>query len=155
MSELFGVTTDYLLKGSRDALSEAKPAPGRQQDAAFSCRVLYLAALFFLTIGPVCALAGWYEERTAGWIAGGMVIQAIGLVCYGIGRLLHSVHPALWMVKTGCVVGLFLPLSVLAGWLADILPVPHFAMVAEGVFLTLEYAIALVLLTRLRVWDKL
>lgn len=155
LSELFCVTTDYLLKGSRGTPPEAGSAPARRPDAAFASRVLYLAALFFIGIGLVCALAAWYEKRTADCIAGGMVVQAIGAVCYGVGRMLSAARPARWMVKAGCAAGLFLPLFVLTGWLTDLLPIPHLYLVTEGVFLAAEYAVALALLTRLRLWDKL
>lgn len=155
LSELFCVTTDYLLKGSRGTPPEAGPAPARRPDAAFASRVLYLAALFFLGVGLVCALAAWHEKQTADCIAGGMVVQGIGVVCYGVGRMLSPARPARWMVKAGCAVGLFLPLFVLAGWLADILPIPHLYLVTNGIFLAAEYAVVLLLLTRLRLWDKL
>ena len=155
LSELFCVTTDYLLKGSRGTPPEAGPAPARRPDAAFASRVLYLAALFFLGVGLVCALAAWHEKQTADCIAGGMVVQGIGVVCYGVGRMLSPARPARWMVKAGCVVGLFLPLFVLAGWLMDVLPIPHLYLVTNGIFLAAEYAVALLLLTRLRLWDKL
>ena len=117
--------------------------------------MLYLAALFFLGVGLVCALAAWYEKQTADCIAGGMVVQGIGVVCYGVGRMLSPARPARWMVKAGCAVGLFLPLFVLAGWLTDILPIPHLYLVTNGIFLAAEYAVVLLLLTRLRLWDKL
>ena len=155
LSELFCVTTDYLLKGSRGTPPEAGPAPARRLDAAFASRVLYLAALFFLGVGLVCALAAWHEKQTADCIAGGMVVQGIGVVCYGVGRMLSPARPARWMVKAGCVVWLFLPLFVLAGWLMDVLPIPHLYLVTDGIFLAAEYAVALLLLTRLRLWDKL
>ena len=155
LSELFCVTTDYLLKGSRGTPPEAGPAPARRPDAAFASRVLYLAALFFLGVGLVCALAAWHEKQTVDCIAGGMVVQGIGVVCYGVGRMLSPARPARWMVKAGCAVGLFLPLFVLAGWLTDILPIPHLYLVTNGIFLAAEYAVAQLLLTRLRLWDKL
>ena len=155
LSDLFCVTTDYLLKGSRGTSPEAGPAPACRPDAAFASRVLYLAALFFLGVGLVCALAAWHEKQTADCIAGGMVVQGIGVVCYGVGRMLSPARPARWMVKAGCAVGLFLPLFVLAGWLTDVLPIPHFYLVTNGIFLAAEYAVALLLLTRLRLWDKL
>ena len=155
LSELFCVTTDYLLKGSRGTSPEAGPAPACRPDAAFASRVLYLAALFFLGVGLVCALAAWHEKQTADCIAGGMVVQGIGVVCYGVGRMLSQARPARWMVKAGCAAGLFLPLFVLAGWLTDVLPIPHFYLVTNGIFLAAEYAVVLLLLTRLRLWDRL
>ena len=37
----------------------------------------------------------------------------------------------------------------------DVLPIPHLYPVTDGIFLAAEYAVALLLLTRLRLWDKL
>ena len=155
LSELFCVTTDYLLKGSRGTPPEAGPAPARRLDAAFASRVLYLAALFFLGVGLVCALAAWHEKQTADCIAGGMVVQGIGVVCYGVGRMLSQARPARWMAKTGCVVVLFLPLAVLAWQLDPLIPVPHYSIVTEGSIMAVGYAVVLTLLTRLHILDRL
>lgn len=155
LSELFCVTTDYLLKGSRGTPPEAGPAPACRPDAVFASRVLYLAALFFIGIGLVCALAAWYEKQTADCIAGGMVVQAIGAVCYGVGRMLSPARPARWMVKARCAAGLFLPLAVLAWQLDPLIPVPHYSIVTEGSVMAVGYAIVLTLLTRLHILDRL
>lgn len=155
LSELFCVTTDYLLKGSRGTPPEAGSAPACRPDAAFASRVLYLAALFFLGVGLVCALAAWHEKQTADCIAGGMVVQGIGVVCYGVGRMLSPARPARWMAKTGCVVVLFLPLAVLAWQLDPLIPVPHYSIVTEGSIMAVGYAIVLTLLTRLHILDRL
>lgn len=155
LSELFCVTTDYLLKGSRGTPPEARSAPACRPDAVFASRVLYLAALFFLGVGLVCALAAWHEKQTADCIAGGMVVQGIGVVCYGVGRMLSPARPARWMVKAGCAVGLFLPLVVLAWQLDPLIPVPHYSIVTEGSIMAVGYAIVLTLLTRLHILDRL
>ena len=155
LSELFCVTTDYLLKGSRGTPPEARSAPACRPDAVFASRVLYLAALFFLGVGLVCALAAWHEKQTADCIAGGMVVQGIGVVCYGVGRMLSPARPARWMVKAGCAVGLFLPLVVLAWQLDPLIPVPHYSIVTEGSIMAVGYAVVLTLLTRLHILDRL
>ena len=150
MSELFQVSTDYLLKGVQPELT-VRP----KKDLALVSRVLYLGTLFFLAIGLVCALAAWYEKQTADCIAGGMVVQAIGAVCYGVGRMLSAARPARWMVKAGCAAGLFLPLAVLAWQLDPLIPVPHYSIVTEGSVMAVGYAIVLTLLTRLHILDRL
>lgn len=150
MSELFQVSTDYLLKGVQPELT-VRP----KKDLALVSRVLYLGTLFFLAIGLVCALAAWYEKQTADCIAGGMVVQAIGAVCYGVGRMLSAARPARWMVKAGCAAGLFLPLAVLAWQLDPLIPVPHYSIVTEGSIMAVGYAVVLTLLTRLHILDRL
>ena len=136
MSELFRVSTDYLLKGVQPELT-VRP----KKDLALVSRVLYLAALFFIGIGLVCALAAWYEKQTA--------------VCYGVGRMLSAARPARWMVKAGCAAGLFLPLAVLAWQLDPLIPVPHYSIVTEGSIMAVGYAVVLTLLTRLHILGRL
>lgn len=148
LSALFDVTTDYLLKG-------IQPEVSFRPDLAFVSRVLYLAMLFFLAIGLVCAAALWYDRQTAESIAIGWILQAVGLVCYAVGRLLSRQRPARWMAKTGVGAALFLPLALLACWLESLLLVPHLHMMTEGLFLAAEYAVALFLITRLHLWDQL
>lgn len=94
--------------------------------------MLYLGTLFFLAIGLVCAAALWYDKQNAESLAIGRILQAVGLVCYVVGRLLSRERPARWMAKTGCVVVLFLPLAVLAWRLDPLIPVPHYSIVTEG-----------------------
>lgn len=150
MSELFLVTTDYLLKGTPP---ERPARPG--MNPALASRALYFAVLFFLAIGLVCAAALWYDRQDALSIAIGWILQAVGLVCYAVGRLLSRERPARWMAKTGCVVVLFLPLAVLAWQLEYLIPVPHFSFVTEGAVLAAGYAAVLTLLTRLHLWDRM
>lgn len=150
MSELFQVSTDYLLKGVQPELT-VRP----KKDLALVSRVLYLGTLFFLAVGLVCAAALWYDKQNAESLAIGWILQAVGLVCYAVGRLLSRERPARWMAKTGCVVVLFLPLAVLAWQLDPLIPVPHYSIVTEGSVMTVGYAIVLTLLTRLHILDRL
>ena len=58
MSDLFGVTTDYLLKGIEAA--EAQERKGTE----VAGKVLYIASTAFVVIGLLCALGGWYAQQS-------------------------------------------------------------------------------------------
>lgn len=150
MGELFQVSTDYLLKGeTTQHTARTGVAP------VLVSRILYCVALFFLAVGLVCAAALWYDRQDAVSILVGWILQAAGLVCYAVGRLLSRERPAGWMAKTGCAAVLFLPLTVLAGRLDALIPVPHYSFVTVAVVLAAGYAAVMLLLTRLHLWDRL
>ena len=58
MSDFFGVTTDYILKGIEPV--ENKELKNRE----ITSRVLYISSTAFVVIGLFCAFGGWYEEQT-------------------------------------------------------------------------------------------
>ena len=78
MSDFFGVTTDYILKG-------IEPAADRGQSGrAAAGRVLLIVAAALVVAGLFCAFGGWYEKQTMGVVWGSMVIQAAGVAAYFI-----------------------------------------------------------------------
>lgn len=113
MSDFFDVTTDYLLKGvEREA---AAAAPG---DRSLAGRVCYIASTALIAIGFICACAGWYEQQRVEPLAGGMVIQAVGVALYFIGRSLSDANApfcVMWLNVLGVA---FMPVSMLTGWLS-------------------------------------
>ena len=100
LSAFFGVTTDSLLTGAND-----KAVVGR---------ILTIAALFFIYLGLVSAFASWPREQTLTCVWGSLIIQAVGVAAYFIGRQFSDApSPAVWWLGVaGC---LFLPLSLLTG----------------------------------------
>ena len=71
MSDFFGVTTDYILKG-------IEPAEDKEQkNKEIAGKTLYIASTAFVAIGLFCAFGGWYEEQTMEAVWGSMMIQAI------------------------------------------------------------------------------
>lgn len=78
MSDYFGVTTDYILKGIE---------PQKESENAnfnFS-QMLYIASTAFLAIGLFAAFSSWYTEQSAEDIWESMIIQVVGIVAYFIG----------------------------------------------------------------------
>ncbi|MCI9406465.1 MAG: helix-turn-helix transcriptional regulator [Oscillospiraceae bacterium] len=112
MSDFFGVTTDYILKG-------IEPAEDKEQkNKEIAGKTLYIASTAFVAIGLFCAFGGWYEEQTMEAIWGSMMIQAIGIAGYFIGKLFSN-EKAPFLVDWLNIVGMaFMPVSMLTGWIS-------------------------------------
>lgn len=109
LSDIFGVTTDYILKGIEPAGKDA----GNSKE--FAGKVLYIASTAFVFIGLFCAFGGWYEKQTMDMVWGSMIIQAVGIAGYFIGRLL-STEKAPFFVDWLNLVGVaFMPFSMVTG----------------------------------------
>lgn len=58
MSNFFGVTTDYILKG-------IEPVPNEDQKSKeLTSKVLYIVSTALIAIGLFCAFGSWYEKQT-------------------------------------------------------------------------------------------
>jgi len=111
LSEYFEVTTDYILKGIEPVADENK------KSAEIASKVLFIASTAFIAIGLLCAFGGWYEEQTMDAVWGSMIIQAVGVAGYYIGRMLSSVKPPFVVTWLNLAVGLFMPVSMFSGLL--------------------------------------
>lgn len=112
MSDLFEVTTDYILKG-------IEPAKAQEQiGKELGGRMLYIASTALIAIGLCCAFGEWYEKQTMEAVWGAMAVQAVGVACYFIGRLLSrakSPFAVSWLNILGVA---FMPVSMLAGYVS-------------------------------------
>lgn len=109
MSDYFGVTTDYILKGIEPV------ADKEQKSSELTSKILYIASTAFVAIGLFSAFAGWYEKQTMDAIWGSMIIQAIGIAGCFIGRLLSAARPPFavnWINLSGL---LLMPFSMVTG----------------------------------------
>lgn len=107
MSEYFDVTTDYILRG-------IEPTANKDvKSSELTSKILYLASTAFIAIGLFCAFGGWYEEQTADSIWGSMVIQAVGVVGYFIGRLLSTAKAPFVVNWLNIVIVAFMPISLI------------------------------------------
>lgn len=109
MSDYFGVTTDYILKGIEPV------ADKEQKSSEITSKILYIASTAFVVIGLFSAFAGWYEKQTMDTIWGSMIIQAIGIAGYFIGRLFSAARPPFavnWLNLSGL---LLMPFSMVTG----------------------------------------
>ena len=109
MSDYFGVTTDYILKGIEPV------ADKEQKSSELTSKILYIASTAFVVIGLFSAFAGWYEKQTMDTVWGSMIVQAVGIAGYFIGRLFSAARPPFavnWLNLSGF---LFMPFSMVTG----------------------------------------
>ena len=114
MSEVFEVTTDYLLKG-------IEPAQNAKRGGAARAEIFVVVATAMIYIGLVLSCAIWYEAQTAGALLAGAVFMALGLMLWGVGR--YTADPAslagarrlFWRINIWALS--FLPLSAMHGLL--------------------------------------
>lgn len=78
ISDYFNVTTDYLLKGI-----EPKPEEIRKKPDAGVFSAVGTALNF---IGLIAAMMIWYEEQRSSSVAVGLIMIAVGCVCFAIGQ---------------------------------------------------------------------
>ena len=80
MSELFEVTTDYLLKGI-EPLPKDVTQPKKKPNAS----IFSVAGTAFNLIGIIASAMIWYDKQNASAIAIGVIFIVIGCMIYGIG----------------------------------------------------------------------
>lgn len=138
MSDFFEVTTDYLLKGIEPAKDQ------EQKNKALASMILYIASTALIAIGLFCGFGGWYEKQTMEVVWGAMVIQAVGVAGYFIGRLLSMEKPPFAVTWLNIVGIAFMPVSMLSGYLSVLIfragwiapyPVGFFGTLVFGVLL--------------------
>lgn len=109
MSNFFGVTTDYILKGMEPVKDK------EQKSKEITSKVLFISSTAFVAIGLFCAFGGWYAKQTMEAVWGAMIIQAVGIAGYFIGKLL-SIEKAPFYVDWFNIIGIsFMPVSMLTG----------------------------------------
>lgn len=112
MSDFFGVTTDYILKG-------IEPVSDKEQKSKeIASKILYISSTAFVAVGLLCAFGGWYELQTMEVVAGSMIIQAVGIIGYFIARIL-SEEKATFYVSWFNIIGIvFMPISMITGYIS-------------------------------------
>ena len=112
MSDFFGVTTDYILKG-------IEPVEDKEQKSKeIISKVLYIASTSFIVIGLLCAFAWWYSEQTMEAIWVSMIIQAIGVASYFTGKLFSLTKASFYVVWFNIIGVAFMPLSMVTGYIS-------------------------------------
>lgn len=134
LSELFGVTTDYLLK---DGENPVPAEPAREDKRKTIGQVQFVCSAGLMAIGLFCAFGGWYEEQSVSNIWGAMIIQAAGVVWYFAGKLICRQEAPFFLKLLDWALGLFLPVSMLSSFFVSRLPFPHPIAITWVVFLIL------------------
>ncbi|MDE6761474.1 MAG: helix-turn-helix domain-containing protein [Lachnospiraceae bacterium] len=140
MSDFFGVTTDYILKG-------IEPVEDKEQKSKeLTGKVLYIASTAFVFIGLFCAFGGWYEKQTMEVVWGSMIIQAVGVAGYFIGRL-QSEEKASFYVNWLNIAGIaFMPISIMTGYISILIfKQGWIAPYPTGIFHTIIFGIVFVI----------
>ena len=142
ISNIFDVTTDYLLKDEQDSCISKITLQGNKNDV--TAQILSISSVAFLTIGLFCAFGGWYTEQSAEAIWGGMIIQIVGIVCYFIGKIYSQSKITFGINFANLAIGLFMPISIVSSLLCRqvISPYPT-DIYAIAIFIVI-YIIALI-----------
>lgn len=138
MSEYFGVTTDYILKGiERTQQLENKNFSTGQ--------ILYIASTAFLAIGLLCAFGGWYSEQSAESIWGSMIIQVVGVVAYFIGKLISQSKASFIINWLNISIALFMPISLIVTSVFNRVIAPYPTDIFSGFVFAVVYFIVIIL----------
>ena len=112
LSDFFGVTTDYILKG-------IEPVTDREQKSKeFTSQVLYIVSTAFVAIGVFCAFGEWYEKQTMEVVWGAMIIQAIGIVGYFIAKVLSEEKSPFYVNWLNIILIAVMPVSMITGFIS-------------------------------------
>lgn len=136
LSEFFGVTTDYLLKGG-----DGKPAPEDKRKTIG--QVMYVVSAGLMGIGLLIAFASWYDRQIDSVIWGGMTMQVAGVVWYFIGKLLSGQEPPFILKMLNWALGLFLPCSMVATYIHYRHFAPYPLSLLQGAVFAILYGMAL------------
>lgn len=115
MSELFDVTTDYILKGIEPVVDKD------QRGNKFASQVLFISSTAFVFIGLFCAFGGWHDKQTMDTVWGSMIIQAVGVAGYFIGKLISTEKPSFYVKWLNLMGVAFIPISMITGYISILL----------------------------------
>lgn len=117
LSEVFGVTTDYLLKDA----AEPQPAlPAAREPCRKTVgQVQYVCSAGLMAIGLFAAFAEWYEQQADPAIWMGLTFQTAGVVWYFAGKLICRQEAPFFLKLLNWALGLFLPVSMAASFLLE------------------------------------
>ncbi len=146
LSEFFGVTTDYLLKGGGPA--SPSPAPKSGWDREAIGQVQYVVSAGLMAIGLLLAFGLWHYSQEDVVIWGCMAVQAAAVVWYFVGKLVNGQEAPFFIKMLDWALGLFMPCAMAAGFLIQRLFRPYPTGIKEvAIFLAL-YLLALWLVYR-------
>lgn len=137
MSEYFGVTTDYILKG-------IEPQKQSESKNFNTSQILYIASTAFLAIGLFAAFGSWYTEQSAESIWGSMIIQVVGVAAYFIAKLISQSKAPLIINWLNVIIGLFMPISLINAFVFRRVFSPYPIDIISGVTFALVYIITII-----------
>lgn len=116
ISRFFDISIDYLLK---DDLQEKEEIGNKKNthNAALSSSVLIMMSTAFMAIGLLIAFSTWYDHQTSEAVVNGMIVQIVGAVLYGIGKMLSKSTTILASPLLNILLITFIPVSILVNLL--------------------------------------
>lgn len=138
MSEYFGVTTDYILKG----IEPQKQSDNKNFNTG---QILYIASTAFLAIGLFAAFGSWYTEQSAEGIWGSMIIQVVGVAAYFIAKLISQSKTPFIINWLNIIIGLFMPISLIIALIFGRVVSPYPTDIISGSAFALTYVIVIIL----------
>lgn len=116
ISRFFDISIDYLLK---DELQDKDETGDKsiKHNAALSGFVLFMMSTAFMIIGLLISFSIWYDHQTSEAIVNGMIVQIIGAVLYGIGKMLAKPSTILVIPFLNILLITLMPASVLSNLL--------------------------------------
>ncbi|NLL69976.1 MAG: helix-turn-helix transcriptional regulator [Epulopiscium sp.] len=138
MSEYFGVTTDYILKG-------IEPSQQLEKKNFNTSQLLYIASTAFLAIGLFAAFGSWYTEQSAESIWGSMIIQVVGVAAYFIAKLISQSKAPFIINWLNIIIVLFMPISLIIAFVFRRGFSPYPIDIASGSTFALVYVITIIL----------
>lgn len=112
MSDFFGITTDYILKGIEPITDK------EQKSKELTGRILYISSTAFVAIGLFCAFGVWYAEQTMEAVWGSMIIQSVGIVGYFVARVLSEEKVPFYVNWLNIIGVAFMPISMITGYIS-------------------------------------
>jgi len=137
MSEYFGVTTDYILKG-------VEPRKQTENKNFNTSQILYIASTAFLTIGLFAAFGSWYTEQSAEGIWGSMIIQVVGVAAYFIAKLISQSKAPFIVNWLNIIIGFFMPISLIIALIFGRVISPYPTDIITGSAFALIYIITII-----------
>ena len=128
LSDYFGVSTDYLLKGTENNIGSPykNEKQNKKSDYLFPIigKILYMASAFFIALELISAFANWYEHQRMTDLIGSFLLGAAGVFSYMAGRIFSKDRPSFALKCLNALMLLFIPLSLLLTALRHGLPSP-------------------------------
>lgn len=131
ISEYFNVSTDYLLKGTKE----------EKNSNAITSKVLYVSSTFAIVLGLLVTLGGWDSAKAFEGLAVGMLIQAVGFAAYFIGKSLSKEKAHIGVMFLNILLVLYLPVTSIIGFGFNGVIAPYPTDTTTFITLVLIYAV--------------
>ena len=117
ISRFFDTSIDYLLRDDFQEGNEKIENQSKKSTAVLSSTVLLMMSTAFMIIGLLISFSTWYDHQTSEAIVSGMIIQIVGAILYGIGKMLSKSTTILVSPLLNVLLITLIPASVLSNLL--------------------------------------